>query len=145
MVRCSIVIGLAAAMIFGACGKDEDPVSVPMGDVPLPPPPSERPSTSPDLTSTATATSSAQSPGNYGGPRSTGTKKASEAPIDSCCSALLDKANKSKDQETKKLYDQAASICYRRARQVRDGKMSRGEALAQVRSSLLGPAPAACH
>ena len=143
MVRCSVAVTIAALLLVAACDKESNPVSVPMGDIPLPPEPAAS-SSAADATDTATSTAQARGTGNYTGARSTASK-AADAPIDSCCSALLDKANKSTDKATKQLYDQAASICYRRAKQVREGKMSRAEALAQVRSSLLGPAPASCH
>jgi len=40
---------------------------------------------------------------------------------------------------------QAANICDRKQQEVRSGKKSRAQALAEVRSSLLGSAPAACY
>ena len=142
MVRLTAVVAVAAAVLVAGCDKEDSPVSIPMDDVPVPPAPEVLESAVPAGT---TAVPSAKTYGQGRAPRSTATSKASNESIDSCCGALLDKANKSEDQATKKLYDQAAAICYRRAKSVREGKMTRGEALAQVRSSLLGPAPAACN
>jgi hypothetical protein len=143
MVRSTVAVVVAGVLALTACSKEEAPVSVPMDDVPVPPAPEQRESAVPAGTTAAPSAKVHTGPGHA--PRPPGTAEPKSESIDSCCGALLDKANKSKDQASKKLYDQAAAICYRRAKAVREGKMSRAEALGQVRSSLLGPAPAACN
>lgn len=136
-----VLLPLVLLILLG-CDEKEPPVSVPV-DLPEPPELTAQPE--PTAEPTATATATAQGKGWAGRPGGASTATAKAASITGCCSALLDKANRSKDPATKKLYDQAAAICYRRSKLVDQGKMSRAEALTQVRSSLLGAAPAACR
>ncbi len=82
----------------------------------------------------------------------TGTQSSTAAPkphwsrtIGGCCSTLRALANRSKKDADKKMYTQAANLCVSNTKLVLQGKLKRGPALAQVRSSLLGKAPASCY
>jgi hypothetical protein len=135
MVR-RVLLSVALLLSLG-CDDKVDPVSIPV-DVPEPPEVASQP---PETTSAPATSSSAPAP------TWTGTYKAvkPQAPITACCAALLHQANSAKSPANKKLYDQVAALCYRRAKLVDEGKMTRAEALAQIRSSLLGSAPSSCY
>jgi len=74
-----------------------------------------------------------------------GKAKRPSGTITGCCAALSAKVKKATNQGEGAMYGQAAAVCYRLSQQVEQGKLDRAKALAQVRSSLLGTAPAACR
>jgi hypothetical protein len=65
--------------------------------------------------------------------------------ISGCCAALRAAADRAPDENTRAMNKQAANVCARKVKDVRDGKLSRADALSQVRSTLLGAAPGACR
>jgi hypothetical protein len=125
-----------AVVAFGlaACDKDHDPVDIPFEGIevsgdPAPPTPPE--SVTPPAPS-ASASASAPVPVFAGG-------------IAACCAALHSASRSAKDESSRAMNSQAASVCYRQSREVQEGRTTRAAALAAVRASLLGPAPGACR
>jgi hypothetical protein len=121
--------------IAGACHKDEDPVDVRFDGIDV----SGSPRTLPSVAPLPSQTSS------------TGVKRVPTAPvpggggISGCCLALSANARRAKDDGTRVVNEQAAKVCYAKSKQVAEGKLSKSDALAQVRATLLHEAPAACR
>ncbi|HZO12781.1 MAG TPA: hypothetical protein VFB62_05975 [Polyangiaceae bacterium] len=134
---------LAIACLAVACSDDADPEHVPFeglevsGDPdkrtppPLPQPPPEPSASATNTTPRPFSTSSG--------------KTATGGDISGCCAALQAAASRARDEGTRAMNTQAASVCARKIRDVKDGKISRADALAQVRSTLLGSAPGSCR
>ena len=133
---------VAIACLAVACSDDADPEHVPFeglevsGDpdkrTPPPPPPPPAPS--------ASVTNAAPRPFS-----TSSGKSATGGDISGCCAALQAAASRARDEGTRAMNTQAASVCARKIRDVKDGKISRADALAQVRSTLLGAAPGSCR
>jgi hypothetical protein len=127
---------LAAVSIMG-CNEQAEPVDIPFEGLEpsvaqglpsaLPPPPS----VSPSATSAPT--------------RGVDPYASSAAAVRACCGALSAAARAAKDEGGKAMNQQAAQVCSRKVKPVSEGKLTRAKALSEVRSSLLGPAPAACR
>jgi hypothetical protein len=123
-----------AALATSACKKEEEPVDVHFEGIDVSGAPRTLPSVVPPVTSGT----------------GTPTKVAPKAPlagggISGCCLTLSAIAKQAKDEGTRAVNEQAAKVCYAKSKQVVDGKLSRGDALAQVRASLLHSAPPACR
>jgi hypothetical protein len=131
MVR--LVVLAAALVLVSGCKDESDPVDIPFeglepGDVNKPKP---TPEPEPEPTASASAPAPRATPGL--------------SAIQSCCGALYARSRSAKDEGSKKVNRQAASVCSSVASKVAQGKMTKAQALAQVRSSLLGSPPAACR
>jgi len=129
---------LLAAMAGGlpGCDDDEEPVDIPFKTVEPPPP---EPAPKPDPTPEPSATNTTESPTTYKGKAFPSTGR-----LSSCCGALT-AAAKTKNSANSSMYTQAAKVCRGQVARVRAGKLSVDDALATVRSSLLGSAPSACR
>ena len=125
---------IVAFLALGGCKDESDPVDIPFEDID-PGDVKDRPR--PVLEPTSTATASAKP---TPGPASPAASR-----VQACCGALYARSKTAKEEGTRAVNKQAASVCSRLAAQVAQGKMSSGAALSRVRSSLLGTPPAACR
>jgi len=64
--------------------------------------------------------------------------------LESCC-AELNRRSTFGTAGSKKLHRKAAGVCSRNSQRVREGRMTKAKAMAAVRSSMLGAAPANCR
>lgn len=124
---------VAIALSFCACDDDEDPVDVPFEGLEVPAGDEKKPPPAPPPTATETA---APKPA----PRPPAASK-----IGGCCSALRSSSAAARDEGGKRMYDQAAKLCSGLMVKATRGEITESQALSQVRSSLLGPAPSACR
>ncbi len=129
-----LLVSLASALV--ACDDDEQPVDIPFKSVEPPPP---EPAPKPDPTPEPSASNTAKAPTSY-----KGKPVPNAGRLSSCCGALS-AAAKTKNSANSSMYTQAAKVCRGQVAQVRAGKVSVDDALASVRSSLLGSAPGACR
>jgi hypothetical protein len=126
---------LATAVLAVACKDEKEPVDIRFDGIEV----GDSDGKGNALpTSSATADVSVAKPA----PRTGG---GSGGGISGCCGALQAKSNRSKESGAKAMYKQAAAVCFSKSKQVRSGKLTRSQALAQVRSSLLDAAPGACR
>jgi len=129
---------LILALALGGCEEESDPVDIPFDavdhdiadDEPKKPVPVPEPTTS----ASAKPAPGPSGPGNPGATR-----------VQACCGALYARSKSAKDEGSRAVNKQAASVCSRLAAQVAQGKMKSDAALSRVRSSLLGTPPAACQ
>lgn len=131
-----IVLLVSLACVLMACDDDEQPVDIPFKTVEPPPP---EPPPKPDPAPEPSATNTAKAPTTYKGKPAPNTGR-----LSACCGALS-AAAKTKNSANSSMYTQAAKVCRGQIAQVRAGKVSVDDALASVRSSLLGSAPGACR
>jgi hypothetical protein len=144
MQRLVVVACLLATPMIAGCGKEERPVSVPM-DAAVPPDPRDK-----IRFETTISTSTAQDTANPGGGLSpggpaSGAGKAAGRSIQSCCDALESAAKAAPNEGQKKQHQQAVRVCYQKANEILQGKVTPSQALAQTRASLIGQAPSACY
>ena len=132
------VLALALVVVgVSGCDEQKDPVDIPFdGQEPtaaqgppsaLPPPPTA---------STSVATSA---------PRAIDPNQSAAAAVRACCASLSAASRAAKDEGGRAMNQQAAQVCSRKVKPVSEGKLTRAKALAEVRSSLLGPAPGSCR
>lgn len=126
---------LVVLVALSGCKDESDPVDIPFDGVDPADVKDARPKPPPEPTTTASAT--AKPPAGQGNPAA--------SKVQGCCGALYAASKTAKDEGTRAMNAQAASVCSRLAAQVAQGKMSSGDALARVRSSLLGTPPGACR
>ncbi|MEQ9320480.1 MAG: hypothetical protein RIF41_15040 [Polyangiaceae bacterium] len=126
---------LLALLAVNGCKDESDPVDIPFDGVDPGDVKDTRPK--PVVEPTATASASAKPAPGPGNPAA--------ARVQSCCGSLYALSKSAKDEGTRAVNKQAASVCSRLAAQVAQGKMSSNDALARVRSSLLGTPPGACR
>ena len=133
--RLRAVMPLAlVALLWVACKKDEEPVDVHFEGIEVSGAPHTLPAPAPLASDTSSAKPVPRAPVGVGA-----------AGISGCCLALSSIAKRAKDEGTRAVNEQAAKVCYAKSKQVVDGKLSRADALAQVRASLLHAAPTACR
>ncbi|MEZ4438039.1 MAG: hypothetical protein R3B72_03065 [Polyangiaceae bacterium] len=136
-MRAGWLLGLP--LLIGAGCKDEvEPVDVPFEGVDPEPTPRPKPPPAPDAEASATASAPAPAAPKPGG-------APAAASMQQCCNALHAAARTAADEGTKRVNQQAASLCSQLVVSVQQGKITRSAALAQVRSSLLGAAPSSCR
>src|SRR5690606_18224984 len=118
------------------CDNDNDPVDIPFSGVDVSSTPQNKlPTAFPELSAEPSAT--APKPGPVAVVPGGG--------ISGCCNVLSALAKSAKDEGTRAVNQQAAKVCFSKSKQVVEGTLTREQALAQVRSSLLGSAPPACR
>lgn len=133
---------LAIACLALACSDDADPEHVPFEGLEVSGDPDKRQPAPQPPTPTPSASVSVTVPRPFS---TSSGKTATGGDISGCCSALQAAAARAKDEGTRAMNTQAANVCARKIRDVKDGKLSRSDALAQVRSTLLGSAPGSCR
>lgn len=136
-IRTWMLLGLlaVAGLAVGGCKDESDPVDIPFEGVDPGDVKDARPKPSPEPTTTASASAKpAAGPANPAASR-----------VQACCGSLYALSKSARDEGTRAVNKQAASVCSRLAAQVAQGKMSSSDALARVRSSLLGTPPGACR
>ncbi len=135
----------ALALVGWSCDDQPDPENIPFEGVDVNAAGDSRSApTAPSVTATASATSKPKPTYRYGS-GTAAPKKKPGGTITGCCAALSAAVKAAKDQGTRAMYGQASAVCYRKSKDVEAGKLERSQALSQVRSSLLGDAPAACR
>ena len=128
------ILLLVVAVAACGCDEDKDPESIPFEGID-PSAKAKRPKPLPRPTVTASATAT---------PKPTPKPLRSAVRLQSCCLALR-AAARTGDEGQRAVNKQAAAVCSQKLRAVRDGKLPEATALSQVRSSLLGRAPAVCR
>ena len=129
---------LAVAFLFlavTACDEETKPVDIPFEGIEPVDPASKKPKPAPDPSASASASAGAAPV----------TVKPGVSAMQACCGALYARSRSAADEGTKRVNRQAASVCSGLATKVAQGKMTKAQALAQVRSSLLGAPPSACR
>lgn len=127
---------VALALALAGCDDEKVPVDVPFEGLEVPDDGQDDKKPAPPLpdpTDTAPAAAPKAAP------------RLASARLTSCCGALRGAASSARDEGGRKMYDQAAKVCSGLMGEVTRGKLTESQALSQVRSSLLGPAPAACR
>jgi hypothetical protein len=125
------------ALVVCGCNDEKDPVDVPFEGLEVPggdDNDKKQPSSAPEPTAAETSA-----------PQLTPAPRPTASRLGSCCGALRGASQSSRDEGGRKMYDQAAKVCSGLMGEVTRGKLTEGQALSQVRSSLLGPAPSACR
>lgn len=136
---------LGGAALLVACDDDAPPVTVPM-EAPPPPDKAPKPLLDPSASAEQVADAGTGRVSLPGGAAPTATSSAkAERSIQGCCAALESAAKSANTDATKRLNEQATRVCYQKANQILQGQITPEQALAQVRSSLIGAAPSACY
>ena len=128
-------VALAASVVLTGCDDDDSPVDIPFAGKEVKPGATEK-KVAPKPPPVSPATAPKAQPKRHSG-------KASG--IAGCCSALSAASRNATSAGDKANYKAAASVCYSKSSAVQRGKLTRSQALSQVRASLLLAAPAACR
>jgi len=145
MRRLVVAAGLLAALTSASCGNEERPVSVPM-DAAVPPDPGRKARLDTTIETAAPQDSGTAQGGTYGtGVAGSGVARAPGRSIQSCCDALDSMAKSASNEGQRKQSQQAVRVCYQKANEILQNKITPAQALAQTRASLIGQAPPACY
>jgi len=133
----------ALALLAPGCDDEPDPENIPFEGVDVNAAGDKRKAAA-EGTATATASATTKPKVSYR-PGTGSLPKKPAGSITGCCAALSAAVKTAKDQGARAMYGQAAAVCYRKNKDVEAGKLEPGQAMSQVRSSLLGDAPPACR
>jgi len=149
-----LALALGALALAGCNKKEDAPQAVPVPSAPEPvkatpdpqptaaaPTPTENPGAAAGAATEAPADPAAAAPTASAAVKPTG----GGASIDSCCSALAGIQKSGLPANVKAKAASAASTCAGISKLVKEGKTSRASALAQVRATMGGSAPAECN